>query len=484
MATMTRSEAPGRAAFPTGLGGRLSWAFYAVVFAVAVAGAPVALGAQIASGVSGSGAAAPRVFLDCVEEVPCSQNHFRTEIAWVNWMNDREDANVHVLVTRDGTAGEGSRYAFDFIGVDAFEAFSDRITYTAAPTNVELETLEGLTQALRLGLVRFAVESGLGTDFALAFTPRDGFEVPLEEVGASELTEGAGAVHDPWDFWTFRVGLSGNASIQESRSSNRINPSFGADRVTEAWKFNFSASANLNREKIELSNRTVRNDRDNWNSSLLLVRSLGPNFSTGAEVGAQNSIQNNQKARITVTPGIEWNYYPYVEASRRQLIAHYAAGVQYNDYREETLFGVERETVPLHKLGIQYRAVESWGNAGVSADASQYLHGSGLYSYGASGNLSLRVVRGLELSFSASAERIADQIYMPAGNLSEEDILLGRQSLPTGFSYQGSIGFTYRWGSGFANIVNTRFPSVSGGGPGGGGGGGFGGGGGGGGRGG
>jgi hypothetical protein len=127
------------------------------------------------------------------------------------------------------------------------------------------------------------------------------------------------------------------------------------------------------------------------------------------------------------------------------------------------------ETIPLHRFQIQYRAVEGWGNAGLSVEASQYLHESGLYSLGASGNLSFRVARGLEISLSASGEKIADQIHIPAGDISEEDILLGRQALPTGYSYQGSIGFNYRWGSSFASIVNTRFPSLSGGGGGGGG---------------
>src|SRR5690606_6091384 len=102
------------------------------------------------------------------------------------------------------------------------------------------------------------------------------------------------------------------------------------------------------------------------------------------------------------------------ESNRRQLIAHYSAGVQYNDYEEETVFGVTRETVPLHRLGVQYRAVEPWGNAGVSLDASQYLHESGLYSLGASGNISFRVIRGLELSLSASGELIEDQIHVSA----------------------------------------------------------------------
>src|SRR5690606_34817871 len=127
-----------------------------------------------------------------------------------------------------------------------------------------------------------------------------------------------------------------------------------------------------------------------------------------------------------------------------------------------------RETLPLHKIGVQYRASESWGNAGVSLNASQYLHSTGFYSFGASGNLSLRIVRGLDLSLNASGGKIADQLYLPESNLSEEDILLGRRALPTGYDYQFSVGLNYRFGSNFSNIVNSRMPSLGfgGGGPG------------------
>jgi hypothetical protein len=232
------------------------------------------------------------------------------------------------------------------------------------------------------------------------------------------------------------------------------------DRVTEGWKFNLNFNGNLRWERIVLSDdREVRNDVTNWFSNMVLVRSISSHTSTGVSVGANSSVARNTHARVEVTPGVEWNYFPYAEASRRQMIAHYGVGLEHNNYREETIFGVTQETVPLHKLGVQYRAVAQWGNAGIGLDASQYLHAGGLYNFGASGNISVRVARGLELSLSANGSRVADQIHIPAAEISEEDILLGRQSLPTGYSYDASIGLNYRFGSAFSNIVNVRFPA-------------------------
>ncbi len=415
-------------------------------------------GAQLTTSSLRNGVQPLRVFLDCEGRIPCNRNHFRTEIQWVSWMNDRTDADVHLIITSESVGGGGQRFNLDFMGRGAMESLSDALTYTSSGTDVMIETLDGLTQAMRVGLLRFAVEAGMGADFEVGFD-RD---LVLAEGGgdaASGDVTGATTVYDPWNYWTFRVGVNGNMNLQESRSSHRFNPSFGADRVTETWKFNFNANLNFNRERIEFTDRVVRNDRDGWMVNTLLVRSVSSHVSTGASVGGSSSTQNNRTARVTVKPAVEWNLYPYAEANRRQLIAHYGAGVQYNRYEKETVFGALRESVPLHTLEIRYRAVEGWGNAGITLDASQYLHQSGLYSFGATGNLSFRVVRGLDLNLTASGEWIRDQIHVPAESLSEEDILLGRQALPTGHRYQASMGFSYRWGSSFSNVVNTRFPN-------------------------
>jgi len=33
-----------------------------------------------------------------------------------------------------------------------------------------------------------------------------------------------------------------------------------------------------------------------------------------------------------------------------------------------------KETVPLHRIDMRYRASEEWANAGIDFNASQYLH--------------------------------------------------------------------------------------------------------------
>ncbi len=67
---------------------------------------------------------AVRVFLDCPS---CDENYIRTEITFVNYVRDRTAADVHVLVTTQGTGGGGIQYSLKFIGLDRFRASTEEI---------------------------------------------------------------------------------------------------------------------------------------------------------------------------------------------------------------------------------------------------------------------------------------------------------------------------------------------------------------------
>ena len=68
-----------------------------------------------------------------------------------------------------------------------------------------------------------------------------------------------------------------------------------------------------------------------------------------------------------------------------------------------------------------------------------------------------RLFRGLELDVFGEGSRIKDQFYLPAEDLSPEEILLRRRQRETDFRFDVGIGFSYRFGSKLANIVNPRF---------------------------
>jgi hypothetical protein len=84
---------------------------------------------------------APRVYLDC--SWYCDTDYLRTEMKWVNWVRDQADAQVHVLVTRQGTGGGGGQFKLNFIGLKEREGKSDTLTYVSSQNDSEDEVRQG-----------------------------------------------------------------------------------------------------------------------------------------------------------------------------------------------------------------------------------------------------------------------------------------------------------------------------------------------------
>jgi len=72
------------------------------------------------------------------------------------------------------------------------------------------------------------------------------------------------------------------------------------------------------------------------------------------------------------------------------------------------------------------------------------------------GRISYRIFRGLSLNLSGSASLIRNQIYLPKGGATDEEILLERRSLATDSRFRFGLGFNYTFGSIYNNIVNSR----------------------------
>ena len=72
-----------------------------------------------------------RVFLDCQGRAfsGCDFDLVRREIAWVDWVRDREDANVHLLVTSTQT-GAGRAFDIQLIGRGRFEGHVTSLTHS------------------------------------------------------------------------------------------------------------------------------------------------------------------------------------------------------------------------------------------------------------------------------------------------------------------------------------------------------------------
>jgi hypothetical protein len=100
----------------------------------------------------------------------------------------------------------------------------------------------------------------------------------------------------------------------------------------------------------------------------------------------------------------------------------------------------------------------------VSLNGSQYLHDTSLWNASLFGDLSFRIWRGLNLSIRGRYSLVEDQLFIPKGELTDEEILLGQFARPTDYESSIRVGISYEFGSIFNNVVNNRFGSSGGGG--------------------
>jgi hypothetical protein len=82
-----------------------------------------------------------RVFLDCNR---CDFDYLRTELAYVDYVRDRADARLHILVTTQGTGAGGTAYTMSFIGLKDFAGKADTLVYTSRPTDTRDEIRRGI----------------------------------------------------------------------------------------------------------------------------------------------------------------------------------------------------------------------------------------------------------------------------------------------------------------------------------------------------
>jgi hypothetical protein len=153
---------------------------------------------------------------------------------------------------------------------------------------------------------------------------------------------------------------------------------------------------------------------------------------------------------------VEYSFFPYGEASTRQITLSYRIGYELADYIEETIYEKTEEALASHALEAAVRIRQQWGSifSGSRAPAistTRTSTGSRLNS-----NVSFRLGHGISLNVGGNYQRVNDQLSLPRRDASLEDILLQRRRLATAYRSSGSVGLSYSFGSIFTNVVNPR----------------------------
>ena len=393
---------------------------------------------------AGSPAARLKVFLDCAT-FDCYDDYLREEIEFVDYVRDRKDADVHVLVTGAETGARGREYTLGFIGLGRFDATNRTLTVTTQSSDSEDRVRRALGSALTVGLLQYVAGAAL----------------PAELEVTAELSGGAPSAapaDDPWNRWIFSLNGNFELDAEESQREREWGFSLSADRITPEWKLTFGGNFTQSREEFDLDEdepfAVERSNRDfNW----LMVKGLGEHWSVGAEGEVRSSTFDNTKLEVVAMPAIEWNFFPYSMYTRRQLRVNYGLGGTDRQYYEETLYGKLEETRALQDLSVTYEQREQWGTLEGTSEWRNYFPGWSTYRLSVQGEADIRIARGLSLSISAETSRIRDQLSLPKREATPEEVLLRLRELQSGFQTRVEFSIEYQFGSAFAAIVNPRF---------------------------
>jgi hypothetical protein len=384
---------------------------------------------------------APKVYIDCGS---CDIEYIKTEITFVNYVRDRKEAQVHILITTQSTGSGGREYTLSFSGQNDFKGLDDTVKYFSNQTDTDDEIRKGLVKTIKMGLLTYVARTPISSRIAVSYA---------EEKKPQ-------AVVDKWKSWVFSISGDGYFNGDEIYKYSSTGANLSANRVTPEFKIRLGLSASYKRNRYEYGGRSSESNQESYYFDGLAVKSIDEHWSVGGYLNALSSSYANIRFSLSPAPAIEYNVFPYSQSTRRQLRFLYRIGFSMVRYREETVYFKTKENLWRESLSVALTVKEKWGSVSAQLSGSHYFHDFHKYNLDAYGTVQLNLFKGLNAFALAGGSRIRDQLSLVKGEASLEEIILRRRQLETGYSYYFMFGLSYTFGSIFTNVVNPRFGST------------------------
>ena len=391
-----------------------------------------------------------KVFIDC-SNTRCDIRFIRTEINLVDFMLDRIASDVHILVTEQRTGSGGSKYQLIFFGQNRFNNMQDTLQFNTDPNVTEFEQRDLLIKYMKLGLAPYVAKTSAAKDAIISFKRTEKVTDKKDSI-----------IKDPWNYWVYKVGLNGNLSKDEVYKNSSLSVRLSVNRVTEELKTGFELRNGKNQTifKIDDGNGNIEKiiiKNNDYNFQHYLVKSLGAHWSYGYEAALSRSTFSNNKNRAILTTGIEYAIFPYKEVNTKFFTVSYSVDIRRNSYFDTTLYDKTKETLIGQGVESNFAFNQKWGTVSFGAKYHNYFHNWKLYKIGFNSQVDIRVTGGLSFNIYTSAELTRDQIFLPKGGPTPQEVLTRRRQLASGYNFYTFFGINYRFGSKLNNFVNPRF---------------------------
>ncbi|MCF8359020.1 MAG: hypothetical protein K9H26_09700 [Prolixibacteraceae bacterium] len=371
-------------------------------------------------------------------------NYIRSNIKFVDFVNDPLKADVHIIVTRKGTGGGGTNYVVNFYSKTVKQVGDFSLNCLTLPGDTDDTRREHITRTLKLGLMPFVNETANSPMVEILYN--SDMQQPTEKMNEK----------DPWNKWVFRADINGGFGLEESIRDYNYSFRVRADRISEHIKFKNHFYLGNSFHEVESDGQTLISKNDTKSADAQTVYSLSKKWSAGIFLSYFHSTYWNTQNSFGAKPAIEYNIFPWEEADKRVFTISYFIGLEAKDYIETTIFNKTSENLFAQNLQFDLELIQPWGEIDARLEGMAYLHDLSKNSISFRSSLSVRITRGLSVNFRFRAENIHNQLYLPAQELSMEDILLGNQKLPSTFDLSGSVGLRIQFGSLYNNVVNNR----------------------------
>jgi len=383
------------------------------------------------------------VYLDCPG---CDLNYVKNEIKFVNYANDPLRAQVHILVSSQTTGSSGVVHQLEFLGKEGFDDDKFTLKFQAEPTMTDLEKQQGLVRTLKLGLVPFVAQTPMVSSMDLAVKNQ---EKPKETIPVGKSKK-------MLDSWLFEVFSNFNWDKESLRSTFDLRYGMHVEYVTPEWRIRIDPNFYFQERVVRTDEEEIRSYRRQNGYNAKVVKSLGDHWSVGVFNNIYSNTYNNVKFGMWLAPAIEYSILPYSDVVTREFTVAYHIGRLHNRYFEETIFLKMEDEVYSHVMDVNLHLRRQWGDVTMFMQGSCFLNDWSRNHLSVNGRVGLRVFKGMTFNMGGTFRIVNDQITLPRGNTTLEDILLGQKQLATAYNSNVNFGVRYTFGALYNNVVNTR----------------------------
>lgn len=390
-----------------------------------------------------------KLFVDCSNSF-CDMDYLKTQIKFVDYVLDNKASDIDLLITQQNNGGGGSQYQLIFYGQNRFHQ-SDTLRFNAKPNNTDFETRDLLVKYIQIGLLPFLSKTRSIENISIQLKD----ESKIDSTGKDQSTK------DPWNYWIYRVGVNGNISTDANYKSFNYNSNISASRVTDKLKVSFTLAVGKNRNTYQYDDGSTISKiivkKENYEFAHQLAKSISEHWSIGYDLGMSRSTFNNYKLQTFLRPAIEYDVFPYKDVNNKLFTIRYGLDVTSNQYFDTTIYFKKHETLPGQELDVALTYNQKWGTVNLFSSYHSFLNNLKRYNLSLGGGVNVRISGGLSFNVFVFGNYLRDQIYLPKGQASLQDILTRQRQLATNFSLFSFFGITYRFGSKLNNFVNPRF---------------------------